>query len=122
MLNISEKIKEYMQHPAYPFHMPGHKRCEEQHDFTEIDGLEVGFSGDMPTLIIGHRDEPGVIADVSRLLADAGLNIASMRVFRAHQGGDAAMAIELDARPDPALVKCLTYLHFIHRAVAIDKI
>ena len=89
---------------------------------TEIDGLEVGFSGDMPTLIIGHRDEPGVIADVSRLLADAGLNIASMRVFRAHQGGDAAMAIELDARPDPALVKCLTYLHFIHRAVAIDKI
>ena len=89
---------------------------------TEIDGLEVGFSGDMPTLIIQHRDEPGVIADVSRLVAEAGLNIATMRVFRQHQGGDAAMALELDARPDPALVQCLMSLHFIQRAVAIDKI
>ena len=89
---------------------------------TEIDGLEVGFSGDMPTLIIQHRDEPGVIADVSRLVADAGLNIATMRVFRQRQGGEAAMALELDARPDPALVRCLMHLHYIQRAVAIDKI
>ena len=89
---------------------------------TEIDGLEVGFSGDMPTLIIQHRDEPGVIADVTRLLAEAGLNIATMRAFRQHQGGEAAMAIELDARPDPSLVNCLTHLHFIDRAVALDKI
>ena len=89
---------------------------------TEIDGLEVGFSGDMPTLIIQQRDEPGVIADVTRLLAEAGLNIATIRAFRQRQGGEAAMALELDARPDPALVRCLTSLHFIERAVAIDKI
>ena len=57
MLNISEKIKEYMQHPAYPFHMPGHKRCEEQHDFTEIDGFDV----------LSHPE--GIIAESQRRAA-----------------------------------------------------
>ncbi len=57
MLNISEKINEYMQHPAYPFHMPGHKRCEEQHDFTEIDGFDV----------LSHPE--GIIAESQRRAA-----------------------------------------------------
>ena len=38
---IEKKIKEYLRSPAYPFHLPGHKRSEGQHDFTEIDGFDV---------------------------------------------------------------------------------
>lgn len=63
---------------------------------TEIDHLEVELSGDYPTLIIRHHDEPGVIAEVSHVLAQLRINIAFMRVFRHGRGEDAYMCIETD--------------------------
>ena len=75
-----------------------------------LDGLEVGFSGEKITLVIRHTDAPGAIAMVTRLLSEAGINIATMRVFRHEVGGKACMAIELDARPEPALLAALRAL------------
>ena len=64
---------------------------------TEINGLAVELSGDFPTIIVRHHDEPGVIADVSRVLAQLKINIAFMRVFRHGKGEDAYMSIETDS-------------------------
>lgn len=63
---------------------------------TEINGMAVELSGDYPTLVIQHRDEPGVIAEVSHVLAQLNVNIAFMRVFRHGKGEDAYMTIETD--------------------------
>ena len=63
---------------------------------TEINGLDVELTGDYPTLIIQHHDEPGVIAEVSHVLAQLKVNIAFMRVFRHSRGEDAYMTIETD--------------------------
>ena len=63
---------------------------------TEINGLAVEFSGEYPTLVIQHTDKPGVIAEVSHVLAQLGVNIAFMRVFRHGKGEDAYMTIETD--------------------------
>ena len=64
---------------------------------TEINGLEVEVTGDYPTLIIQHHDVPGVISDVSRVLAQLNVNIAYMKVFRHGRGDtDAYMIIESD--------------------------
>lgn len=64
---------------------------------TEINGLEVEVTGDYPTLIIQHHDVPGVISDVSRVLAQLNVNIAYMKVFRHGRGDtDAYMCIETD--------------------------
>lgn len=63
---------------------------------TEINEQTVELSGDYPTLIISHRDEPGVIAVVSQVLAQLKVNIAFMRVFRHGRGRDAYMCIETD--------------------------
>ncbi len=63
---------------------------------TEINGLAVEFSGEYPTLIIQHDDKPGVIAEVSHVLAQMNVNIAFMRVFRHGRGEDAYMTIETD--------------------------
>ena len=63
---------------------------------SEINGLEVEFSGEYPTLIIQHNDQPGVIAEVSHVLAQLNVNIAFMRVFRHGKGEDAYMTIETD--------------------------
>ena len=72
-----------------------------------LNGMEVGFSGDRPTLVIQHRDTPGAIAKVSRLLAASNTNIATMRVFREEAGGRAVMALELDSIPSDAHIAAL---------------
>ena len=69
-----------------------------------LNGMEVGFSGERTTLIIQHRDAPGAIANVSRMLAEEKTNIATMRVFREKAGGRAVMALELDSVPSDALL------------------
>ena len=63
---------------------------------TEIDGLGVELTGDYPTLVAQYRDEPGVIAEISHVLAQLKINIAFMRVFRHGKGEDAYMMIETD--------------------------
>ena len=75
---------------------------------TKITGLDVEVTGEYPTLIIQHHDMPGVISDVSRVLAQLGVNIANMRVFRRGKGdNEAYMVIESDepVTPDmPAII------------------
>lgn len=63
---------------------------------TEIDGLGVELTGDYPTLVAQYRDEPGVIAEISHVLAQLKINIAFMRVFRHGKGEDAYVTIETD--------------------------
>lgn len=54
---------------------------------NSIDGLEAAFSGDLPTLVIRGRDEPGVVSEVSTCLARNGANIATMQLYRDRRGG-----------------------------------
>ncbi len=62
-----------------------------------IDEFRVEIDGELPVLLVEHTDRPGQIASVSTILADAGANIASMRVARESQGARALMVIETDA-------------------------
>ena len=87
-----------------------------------LDGLEVGFSGEKITLVIRHTDAPGAIAMVTRLLSEAGINIATMRVFRHEVGGKACMAIELDTRPEPALLAALRALPGLKDVTLLDQL
>jgi L-serine dehydratase len=63
---------------------------------VEIDGLKVQFTGLYPTLITRHKDHPGVIHQVTEVLADEGINVAYMSVFRQDKGDQAFMVIESD--------------------------
>lgn len=62
----------------------------------QINGLNVEFAGEYPTLVIRHIDRPGIIAEVTSLMVQFGINIAFMRVFRQSKGQDAFMIIETD--------------------------
>ena len=78
---------------------------------TEINGLSVEVTGDYPTLIIQHHDVPGVISDVSRVLAQLGVNIAYMKVFRHGRGdSDAFMCIESDNAVTPDMQEIIRRL------------
>lgn len=87
-----------------------------------LNGMEVGFSGERTTLVIQHLDTPGVIAKVSRVLADAKMNIATMKVFREEAGGRAIMALELDSMPDEQLVATLRGTGAIRSVTLLDKL
>ena len=63
---------------------------------TRINGLEVKFYAEYPTLIIRQRDVPGVINSVTSILAKEKVNVAFMRVFRSAKSMDAYMIIETD--------------------------
>ena len=68
---------------------------------TAIDGLEVAFSGELPTLIVRNQDRPGMVAEVAELLGRHGVNIATMQLRRDNRGGLAVMVLESD-QPLPA--------------------
>ena len=70
---------------------------------TGINGQNVEFSGQYHTLVIEHQDTPGIVASVTGLLAESGINIANMKVYRSHRGGHAVMIIETDQETGPAL-------------------
>ena len=63
---------------------------------TEIDGFPVELTGRLPAILTVHIDTRGVIALVTSTLANAGVNIATMRLFRSDKGGMASMVIECD--------------------------
>lgn len=63
---------------------------------VEMNGLRVSFSGDLPTLIVQNRDQPGHVRDVSDVLARTGVNIATLHLYRDYPGGSAVMIIETD--------------------------
>ena len=63
----------------------------------ELNGMNVEFSGDYPTLIVRHKDVPGVINHVTLVLAKEKVNIAFMQVFRQVRNLDAYMIIETDS-------------------------
>ena len=69
---------------------------------TAIDDFEVNITGELPVLVVEHRDQPGVIASVSAVLARYGVNIASMEVSRERRGARALMVIETDHEVDAA--------------------
>ncbi len=86
-----------------------------------MNGLEVGFSGTENTIVIQHRDAPGVIARVSSLIAEDGLNIATMRVFRKKAGAEAVMVLEVDSRPDEDMLAKLRGLPGIDTIAFLEK-
>lgn len=63
---------------------------------TAIDDFDVAITGELPVLVVEHHDQPGVIASVSAILAEHGVNIASMEVSRERRGARALMIIETD--------------------------
>ncbi len=86
-----------------------------------MNGLEVGFSGTENTIVIQHRDAPGVIAQVSGLIARRSMNIATMRVFRRQAGAEAVMVLEVDGRPEDSLLQELRALPEIASIAFLEK-
>ncbi len=62
----------------------------------KIDDIDVYIDGSYDTIFIKHKDEKGVIKEVTDILYKYHINIATMRVLRSEKSGKAIMLIEID--------------------------
>ncbi|WKY48795.1 L-serine ammonia-lyase, iron-sulfur-dependent subunit beta [Eubacteriaceae bacterium ES3] len=89
---------------------------------NRINDINVEFDGDFYTFLIPHYDSPGVIATVTKLLAEHGLNIGKMNMFRSHRGGEAMMVIETDQPAGQEMASEIEKMENVRKAVLIEPI
>lgn len=70
---------------------------------TNIDGTEVEFTGNLPTLILKYDDKKGSISKVSTILSSNDINIATMKVSR--DSKIATMILETDSQINEKILK-----------------
>lgn len=63
---------------------------------TKINSTDVEIDGEYSSLITKHIDKPGVIAKITKALAEFEINIAFMKVFRHSRGDVARLVIQVD--------------------------
>lgn len=85
-----------------------------------VNGFDIRFSGAFPTVVLFHRDKTGVIANVTKVLSDAGINIGFMDVARIEREGEAMTVIEVDSPVSNHVLEQLMELPHIHRVLQID--
>ncbi|OLA29696.1 MAG: serine dehydratase, partial [Faecalibacterium prausnitzii] len=73
-------------------------------NICQIDGITTNFGGDHNTLIVHNQDTPGHVAEVTTALAQRGINIATMQLYRSTAGGYAVMVLECDQPLPDALI------------------
>jgi L-serine dehydratase len=89
---------------------------------TQIEGFPVEVSGSYHTIVLVAEDIRGSIARIATILAERGLNIATLRLTRKERGGDAFMVIELDEAPDDRAREEIRVLPWVRWAYRLDKV
>ncbi|SFH93751.1 L-serine dehydratase [Tindallia magadiensis] len=87
---------------------------------TNINGISVAFTGEYPTLIVQQQDRPGVAAHITSVLAGAGVNIGTIKMYREYRGDRAFTILETDDQLDKELVQQIHENQHIYDVFMID--
>jgi len=87
-----------------------------------INGFQTRFKGDSPTLLLFYRDRPGMISEVTNIIAAEGINIASLSCSRKQRGKDAFMQIDVDSPLSDAALKRISGAKDVAQARYLDRI
>ena len=88
----------------------------------QIDGFQTRFHGDSPTLLLFYRDRPGMISEVTHVIAGEGINIASLYCSRKQRGKDAFMQIDVDSPLSKEALKRIRDMPDVSDARYLDRI
>lgn len=89
---------------------------------TEIDGYPVEVTGNYDTVVLVAEDVRGSVARIAGVLAEHGLNIATLRLSRKQRGGDAFMVIEIDEPPPEAVRDEIRALPWVRWSFRLPKV
>ena len=88
----------------------------------KINGFQTRFKGDSPTLLLFYRDRPGMISEVTKIIAEEGINIASLSCSRKQRGKDAFMQIDVDSPLSRDALRKIGSIADVDRAQYLDRI
>src|SRR6266540_2424858 len=88
----------------------------------KINGFQTRFKGDSPTLLLFYRDRPGMISEVAQIIAEEGINIASLYCSRKQRGKDAFMEIDVDSPVSQEAISRICSLKDMGEAKYLDRI
>ena len=77
---------------------------------TRINNTALHISLKYNTVVIDHLDKPGAVLNVAKILADSGVNIANMNMYRQGKRDRAYMILETDEQIAPDVLKSLRRL------------
>ena len=89
---------------------------------TEIDGYPVEVTGNYDTIVLVAEDVRGSVARIAGVLAEHGLNIATLRLTRKQRGGDAFMVIEIDDAPSEKVRDEVRALPWVRWSFRLPKV
>lgn len=89
---------------------------------NDIDGYPVEVTGNLNTIVLVAEDVKGSIARIAGLLAEANINIATLKLTRKERGGDAFMVIEVDDQPGENVRDAIRGLDWVRWAFRLDKV
>lgn len=89
---------------------------------TRIGKFEVEFTGESHALIVSYKDQPGVIARITSLLATEDVNIGTMNVSREARHGTALAIIQLDQAASPELTAMLSRMNGIQSTISLPPL
>ncbi len=89
---------------------------------SKLNHYNVSLKGEMPTLIMFYKDQPGMIWRVTKIIAENSVNIASLTCSRGKRGVEAFMSICLDSplnAKQVAEIKEITNVYIVRN---VDKL
>lgn len=89
---------------------------------TRIDAFDVEVTGELPVLVVAHIDRPGVIAAVTAVLAQSGVNIASLADAREQRGAAALMLIATDQPVSEDVAERVREVHDVTAVRAVPAV
>lgn len=90
-------------------------------EIFKVNGFDVKFGAQYPSLLIFHHDRPGMIAEVTGILSQHHVNIAYMDVDRKGRNGQALTVIEADGAIDPKVTEAVSRLSDVHKIVILHS-
>lgn len=87
---------------------------------NKIDDIDVNFNAESNTLIVHNMDKPGRVAEVSGLLSENRVNIATMQLYRNKRNGYAVMVLETDQTIPAEVVEALLQLDGIIKVTFLN--
>jgi len=87
---------------------------------NQLDGIDVNFTAEKPTLIVHNLDQPGHVAEVTSMLSHKCVNIATMQLYRDKRGGYAVMVLETDQEVPVESIRWLEHLEGIIKVTYIN--
>ncbi|SDN26654.1 L-serine ammonia-lyase, iron-sulfur-dependent subunit beta [Alkalicoccus daliensis] len=90
-------------------------------EITELNGFELGLSGNHPAILVVHHDRYGAIASVASVLAEKKINIGHMEVSRKEEGKEALMVIEVDQNVYESTLEEISKLEHITQVTKVHE-